>query len=130
MVKRPHRQHDGYHIKGRVYPHLFGSRKMVYTYRTAYKTRGNLTRDKLMKSKSGEVVSKKKHFTAKRENRLVKNGYGTKKGKFGWVRINGRKSRRMRGGSGEPSTNANLGGSDVTPANSSGNIFKSTPLAV
>lgn len=104
MVNRPHRQADGYHINGKVYPYLFGSRKMVFTYGTAYKTRGNLTKDDLMKNKSGEVVSKKKHFTAKKDNRLVKNGYGTKKGKFGWVRIGAkgrkgsRKTRRMRGG--------------------------------
>ncbi len=59
-----------------------------------------------MKNKSGRIVSKAKHNTAKREMRLVKYGYGTKKGEFGMVKIGkskGRKSRRnkskkMRGG--------------------------------
>ena len=55
-----------------------------------------------MKSKNGRIVSKSKHSSAKRDNRLVKNGYGTKKGKFGFVRLNGTakrgKSKKMRGG--------------------------------
>jgi hypothetical protein len=32
-------------------------------------------------------------MTAKKEKRLVKAGYGTKKGKFGFVMLNGKKSR-------------------------------------
>jgi len=131
MVKRPHRHSDGnYHINGKVYPNLFGSRKMVFTYKTAYKTRGNLTDKELMKNKSGEIVSTKKHFTAKKDNRLVKKGYGTKKGKFGWVRLGkkGKKTRRMRGGNAgaaEPPATQ-----DVSAANSFGSVFKSGPSAV
>jgi hypothetical protein len=49
-----------------------------------------------MKNKSGRIVSKTKHTTAKREKRLVKHGYGTKKGHFGAVKIG--KSRKMKGG--------------------------------
>ena len=48
-----------------------------------------------MQNKSGRIVSKAKHGTAKRENRLVKAGYGTKKGTFGYVKMNG-KSKRGR----------------------------------
>jgi hypothetical protein len=36
--------------------------------------------------------------TAKKEKRLVKAGYGTKKGKFGYVKISKSKSKKMRGG--------------------------------
>lgn len=133
MVNRPHRQADGYHIKGKVYPYLFGSRKMVFTYGTAYKTRGNLTKDDLMKNKSGEVVSKKKHFTAKKDNRLVKNGYGTKKGKFGWVRIGAkgrsRKTRRMRGGAAAHEAGPLTGGPSPSNALLENNL-KSGPASV
>ena len=54
-----------------------------------------------MQNKSGRIVSKEKHATAKKEMRLVKAGYGSKKGKFGFVKLgNGKgKSRKMRGGS-------------------------------
>jgi hypothetical protein len=57
-----------------------------------------------MMNKHGRVVSKAKHLTAKKEMRLLKHGYGTKKGKFGYVKVGsksrGRKSRskKMRGG--------------------------------
>ena len=37
------------------------------------------------KNKHGEIVSRKKHITAKREKRLEKHGYFAKKGKFGFV---------------------------------------------
>jgi hypothetical protein len=55
-----------------------------------------------MMNKSGRIVSKSKHFSAKKENRLLKNGYGTQKGKFGFVKIGSKKrgkgSKKMRGG--------------------------------
>jgi hypothetical protein len=82
---------------------LIGSRAEVW-HGSAYKTSGGLTKSDLLQNKSGRIVSKAKHSSAKRENRLVKAGYGTKKGKFGWVGIgdkrgkSSRKSRRMRGG--------------------------------
>jgi hypothetical protein len=82
MVNRPERQHDGlYHIKGKTYPELIGSRRKVWNG-TAFKTHGQLHRSDLMMSKKGEIVSKKKHFTAKREKRLEKAGYKAKKGAF------------------------------------------------
>lgn len=131
MVNRPYRHADGfYHIKGMKFPNLFGSRKMVYTYGTAYKTRGNLTKADLIKNKNGDVVSKKKHFSAKKDNRLVKKGYGTQKGKFGWVKIapgRGRRTRRMRGGAG--GAEGAIGG--PSPAGDAlVNNFKSSPASV
>lgn len=86
MVNRPHKSADGqYHIGKHHYKELFGSRHKVYNG-TAYKTRGELTKDDLIMNKRGRIVSKKKYLTAKKENRLKKYGYFTKKGKFGYVR--------------------------------------------
>jgi len=87
-----------YVVSGKSYDMLIGSRAQVW-HGTAYKTTGGLNKNDLMQNKSGRIVSKAKHNTAKREKRLVKAGYGTKKGKFGFVKI-GSKSRSRRGGSG------------------------------
>ena len=85
-MKRPHRSEDGmYHINGKKFKELFGSRIQVWN-RTAYKTEGNLTRNKLMMNKWNRIVSIKKHKTAKKEKRLEKYGYFAKKGKFGYVK--------------------------------------------
>ena len=86
-----------------------GSRAEVW-HGTAKHTSGGLTKNDLFKNKSGRIVSKKKHFTSKKENRLVKSGYGTKKGKFGYVKI-GTQKRSRKGGA--PYGNS-LGPSDVT----------------
>jgi hypothetical protein len=83
----------------------FGSRIQVYRGH-AKKTSGGLTKSDLMMNKHGRVVSKAKHFTAKKEMRLLKHGYATKKGKFGFVKVGSKKSRsskskrsrKMRGG--------------------------------
>ena len=80
-----------YNIKGNTYEKIRGSRTQV-SNGTAYMTTGELTKDKLLYSKNGYIVSKKKHFTAKKEMRLEKYGYFTKKGKFGSVK----RSRRNR----------------------------------
>jgi hypothetical protein len=81
-----------------------GSRAQVW-HGTAKKTSGGLTKSALMMNKHGRIVSKRKHMTAKKEKRLVKAGFLTKKGQFGFVkhghssRRRGRKaSRKMRGG--------------------------------
>lgn len=94
-----------YLIHGKNYELLVGTRAQVW-HGTAYKTSGGLKKAHLMQNRSGRIVSEKKHNSAKRDNRLVKSGYGTKKGKFGWVKIGSRSrhskrrsSRRMRGGS-------------------------------
>jgi hypothetical protein len=97
-MKKPVRQHDGmYHVKGKKYTQLFGSRHQVYNT-TAYKTSGGLTKHELMMNKWGRIVSSKKHRTAKKENRLEKAGFFAKKGKFGMVRRSATRRRKTRGG--------------------------------
>ena len=97
-----------YMVQGKSYEMLMGSRAQVW-HGTAFKTSGGLTKNNLMQNKAGRIVSKDKHMTAKKEKRLVKAGYGTKKGKFGFVMLgksrkhHGRKSRshrRHKGGNG------------------------------
>jgi hypothetical protein len=101
-MKRPVRSADGlYHIKGKTYKVVRGSRAQVWNG-TAYKTEGGLLRSALMKS-HGRIVSAKKHKTAKKELRLQKYGYFAQKGKFGYVKKSAsrklRKSlRKKRGG--------------------------------
>ena len=81
--------------------HTIGTRAQVW-HGTVKKTSGGLTKSDLMMNKSGRIVSKSKHFSAKKENRLLKYGYGTQKGKFGYVKVGSRKhrkgSKKMRGG--------------------------------
>lgn len=84
-----------YLIKGKKYDQLVGSRAQVW-HGTAYKTSGDLTKDQLHQNKSGRIVSKKKHFTAKKEKRLVKAGYKTRKGHFGFIK-DGKKSSERKG---------------------------------
>lgn len=79
-----------------------GSRAEVW-HGNANHTSGGLKKGDLMKNKSGRIVSRRKHNTAKREKRLVKHGYGTKKGKFGYVMLNGKSARRSRGRKGRRS---------------------------
>lgn len=77
---------DGmYHIKGHKYEKITGSRAQVW-HKTAYETTGGLTKKDLIMNKHGRIVSANKHETAKKEKRLVKAGYLTKKGKFGFVK--------------------------------------------
>jgi hypothetical protein len=86
MVKRVHKHEDGkYHVKGAKYEVLEGSRAQVW-HGTAYKTSGGLTKSQLIMNKHGRIVSSAKHRTAKKEKRLEKAGYFTKKGKFGSVK--------------------------------------------
>jgi hypothetical protein len=107
MTKYKKDSNGNYIINGRKYEMLEGSRAQVM-HGTAYKTSGELTKNDLIQNKNGRIVSKKKHNVAKREKRLIKAGYGTKKGHFGAVRLSGRhtskrissKRRRMKGGNG------------------------------
>ena len=96
-----------YMIHGHSFEMLIGSRAQVW-HGTAYKTTGGLTKSHLMKNKTGSIVSKSKHATAKKENRLVKAGYVTHKGKFGSHKVvsktSSRKSRKTRRGGAAPST--------------------------
>lgn len=100
-MKRPVRNENGkYVISGKSYNELFGSRAQVHNG-TAYKTTGGLTKNNLVMNKWGRIVSANKHKTAKKEKRLQKYGYYTKKGKFGAVKRNSsmkRKSRTTGGG--------------------------------
>lgn len=50
---------------------------------TAMRTPGGLRKKDLKYNKNGRIVSRKQSARAKRENRLVKSGYVTKKGEFG-----------------------------------------------
>jgi hypothetical protein len=78
---------DGkYHISGSVFEILIGTRAQVW-HGTAYKTNGGLKKGDLFQNKNGRIVSKAKYTTAKKEQRLLKHGYGTKKGKFGFVKV-------------------------------------------
>ena len=91
---------DGkYHIKGKTFELLIGTRAQVW-HETAYKTSGGLRKMDLVQNDKGRIVSKSKYLTAKKENRLLKHGYGTQKGKFGAVRVEvkSRKSRKTSGG--------------------------------
>jgi hypothetical protein len=77
-----------------------GTRAQVW-HGTAKKTSGGLTKAALMMNKHGRIVSRKKHNTAKREKRLVKAGFLTKKGHFGFIKKGRRgrgRSKKMRGG--------------------------------
>ena len=99
MVKRIKKGADGkYHIGGKTYKLLVGSRAQVM-HGTAYKTSysGNALKEGDLKyNKSGKIVSKRMSATAKKQKRLVKAGYHTRKGKFGWLRKKTPRSRRCR----------------------------------
>ena len=85
-----------YHIHGSVYEQLVGSRAQVH-HGTAYKTSGGLKKSDLFYNKNGRVVSRKKHNSAKKEKRLQKHGYFTKKGKFGFVKRGSVTKKHKRG---------------------------------
>lgn len=79
-----------------------GTRAQVF-HGTAKHTSGGLEKKDLMQNKMGRIVSRRKHNSAKREMRLVKHGFGTKKGKFGFVKLGSKRksrksSRKMKGG--------------------------------
>lgn len=99
--------HGKYHVHGKSFESLIGTRAQVW-HGTSYKTSGGLTKGHLFQNKNGRIVSKSKHSSAKKEMRLVKAGYGTKKGKFGFVKLNGKKSKKMRGGDGTTSTTGTM----------------------
>jgi hypothetical protein len=74
-----------------------GSRAQVM-HGTAKRTSGGLTKKQLKYNKQGKIVSKRMSARAKKDKRLVKAGYKTKKGTFGSFkngkRVSGRRSRR------------------------------------
>jgi hypothetical protein len=103
MVKKHMRSADKlYHIHGRTYENLEGSRAQVW-HQTAYKTSGGLEKHQLMQNKHGRIVSRKKHGTAKKEKRLEKAGYKTRKGKFGFIKSDSAKSSKRKSRKGRKS---------------------------
>jgi len=92
-----------YSVAGKTYEMLIGTRAQVW-HGTAFKTTGGLTHSDLMKNKTGRIVSKSKHNSAKREKRLVKAGYLTKKGHFGFVKKGKTMRKGHKGGKGLTNT--------------------------
>jgi hypothetical protein len=111
-----------YSVAGKSYETLIGSRAQVW-HGTAFKTSGGLTHSHLMKNKAGRVVSKAKHISAKKDKRLVKAGYLTKKGQFGFIK-NGKTMKGMKGKKGSRKMRGGMGMSPLSPSPISG--IKST----
>jgi hypothetical protein len=108
---------DGlYHISGKTFKQLVGSRHQVHN-KTAYKTAGGLTKNDLLLNKWGRIVSAKKHRTAKKEKRLQKLGFFATKGKFGVEKRSVK--RRLRGGKLAELSPASYGSSASAPVGSS-----------
>jgi len=107
MVKRHTKGADGkYHINGKKFDHLVGSRAQVF-HETAYKTTSSavkpkgdaLTRKDLKMNKHGRIVSSAKSKKGPMMlKRLHNKGYFTRKGHFGAVKktAKGRRSRHRR----------------------------------
>ena len=70
-----------------------GSRAQVFNG-TKDRTSGGLRTEDLFRGKDGRIKSKRASKLAKKNNRLVKAGYVTEKGKFGAVRVEDAKSPR------------------------------------
>jgi regulator of replication initiation timing len=71
-LKRIAKSPDGFYYIGNFkYKSCFGTREEVWN-RTAYKTTGELTRERLMMNKSGKIISKKKFIQEKEFYRLEK----------------------------------------------------------
>ena len=69
-MKRHSKGSDGlYHINGKTYKNLEGSRAAVW-HGTAYKTAGDLTKDKLVYNKHGRIVSVRASKSAKKNKNL------------------------------------------------------------
>lgn len=68
-----------------MHEQAIGSRSQVM-HGTAHHTSGGLTKGDLKYNKWGRIVSRKKSLKAKKEKRLEKAGYKTRKGKFGAVK--------------------------------------------
>lgn len=82
-------KHNGhYSVHGKRFEDLYGSRAQVW-HGSAYKTSGGLIKSDLVQNKVGRIVSRSKHASARKEKRLAKAGYGTKKGHFGYVKTRG-----------------------------------------
>jgi hypothetical protein len=104
-----------------------GSRAQVM-HGTAKRTSGGLTKKQLKYNKQGKIVSKRMSARAKKDKRLVKAGYKTKKGTFGSFkngkRVSGRRSRRR---SRRKSRRRQRGGGKDGAASADNSSKKSTP---
>lgn len=80
--------------EGGSHTSAIGSRAQVM-HGTAHHTSGGLTKRDLKYNKHGRIVSAKKSAKAKKEKRLEKAGYKTKKGKFGFVKVD-KKTRKNK----------------------------------
>ena len=116
MTKYSRTSTGKYSVSGRTYEMLIGTRAQVW-HGTAYKTTGGLTKGDLMQNKAGRIVSRAKHNTAKREKRLVKAGFLTKKGHFGFIK-NGKSMRKKRGRKGSRKMRGGM--SPLSPTNYDG----------
>ena len=117
-----------YVVSGKSYETLIGTRAQVW-HGTSYKTSGGLTKGDILQNKNGRIVSRSKHSSAKKENRLVRAGYGTQKGKFGFVKLSGKshkRSKKMRGGGPISNNNSNSNNSN----NSSNNQPSASQVAM
>ena len=101
MGRRIKRGSDGkYHVNGKSYKQLVGSRQQV-AHGTAYKTtygKDALKIGDIKKNKWGRLVSIKKSNWGKKKGlkQLRLAGYTTKKGKFGAIKIGSEKKTRKR----------------------------------
>tara|TARA_Y100001935_G_C16986696_1_gene351448 strand:- start:173 stop:517 length:345 start_codon:yes stop_codon:yes gene_type:complete len=92
---------DGrYHVNGKSYKNLVGSRKMVATgsaYKTTYGKDALFKKD-IIKNKWGRYVSAKKSKWGKKRGlkQLRLAGYTAKKGKFGAVKVGSPKRRSKK----------------------------------
>jgi hypothetical protein len=59
-------------------------------------TKGMLYKKDLLKNKHGRIVSRRLHNKAKREKRLVRAGFLTRKGHFGFIKKHQATQRRRR----------------------------------
>ena len=122
-----------YSVSGKTFDVLIGTRAQVW-HGTAYKTTGGLTKSNIMKNKAGRIVSKAKHMSAKKDKRLVKAGFLTKKGHFGFIK-NGKsmkkghsrsRSRKMRGGM---ALGGNLSPSEISGITKTSGVYLQTGVA-
>lgn len=97
MAKKLMRGTNGlYHKNGKSYKKNRGSRPEVM-HGTAYQTTGELLKKDLMYNKHQRIVSRKKHIKAKKEKRLERAGFFTKKGHFGYVKKSPKTRKHRRG---------------------------------
>ena len=82
-MKRIQKSSDGhYHVNGKAYRHLIGSRKQVWMG-SAYKTDGQLVKSNFIMNKHGRIVSRRKMMQGKKALKyLTRKGYKAKKGTF------------------------------------------------